>query len=151
MWSFDVTEKPENSPDTTLPGAGKGQWPRTHVDDDVERVVVGQKDANTAAVLHGFVVVEVQSVHLRVAGTGQAPLPATGARGPTDEPPARPPTAPVVCFLFCLCVCVPLSCTQEEKRPDRQAQQAEQRQQERAWGPELQSATVETHRVNIQY
>lgn len=40
---------------------------RTHVDDDVERVVVGQKDADAAAVLHGFVVVEVQSVHLRVA------------------------------------------------------------------------------------
>lgn len=62
--------------------AAKPTLARTHVDDDVERVVVGQKDANTAAVLHGFVVVEVQFVHLRVAGTGQAPLPATGAPGP---------------------------------------------------------------------
>lgn len=55
---------------------------RTHIDYDVERVIIGQKDTNTAAVLHGFVIVEVQFVHLRVAGTGQAPLPATGALGP---------------------------------------------------------------------
>lgn len=45
----------------------------THIDYDIERVIIGQKDTNTAAVLHGFVVVEVQFVHLRVAGIGQAP------------------------------------------------------------------------------
>jgi len=32
--------------------------------------------------LHGFVVVEVQFVHLRAAGTEQASLPAIGALGP---------------------------------------------------------------------
>lgn len=56
---------------------------RTHVDDDVERVIVGQKDTDTAAVLHGFVVVEVQFVHLRVAGTEQF-CPLLGLRASTS-------------------------------------------------------------------
>lgn len=51
----------------------------THIDYDIECVIIGQKDTDTAAVLHGFVVVKVQFVHLRVAATGQAPPPATGA------------------------------------------------------------------------
>lgn len=38
---------------------------------------------------------EVHFVHLRGAGTGQAPLPATGAPGPASEPPPRPSTTPV--------------------------------------------------------
>lgn len=55
----------------------------THIDYDIECVIVGQKNTNTAAVLHGFVIVEVQFVHLRVAGTGQAPPPASRALGPS--------------------------------------------------------------------
>lgn len=54
----------------------------THIDNDIKCVIIGQKNTDTAAVLHGFVVVEVQFVHLRVAGTGQALPPATGALGP---------------------------------------------------------------------
>lgn len=54
----------------------------THIDYDIECVIVGEKNTDTAAVLHGFVVVKVQFVHLRVAGTGQAPPPASRALGP---------------------------------------------------------------------
>lgn len=43
----------------------------TYIDYDIERVIIGQKDTDTAAVLHGFIVVEVQFVHLCVAGTGR--------------------------------------------------------------------------------
>lgn len=81
MWSLKSQRSPR-IPRHNVTQRRQRTLARTHVDDDVERVVVGQKDANTAAVLHGFVVVEVQSVHLRVAGTGQAPPPATWARGP---------------------------------------------------------------------
>lgn len=44
----------------------------TYTDDDIQGVIIGQKNTNTSAVLHGFVVVKVQFVHLRVAGTPQA-------------------------------------------------------------------------------
>lgn len=57
-------------------------WTCTHINYNIEGVVIGQKDTNTATVLHGFVVVEVQFVHLCVAATGQASLPANGALGP---------------------------------------------------------------------
>ena len=70
-------------------GSGKKD---THVDDDVECVIIGQKDTDTAAVLHGFVVVEAQFVHLRVAGTVQ---PRCWGSGPSGDPlpAARAPDA----------------------------------------------------------
>lgn len=71
----------------------------THINYNIEGVIIGQKDTNTAAVLHGFVVVEVQFVHLYVAGTGQASLPANGALGPpmTSPIPPAPRLSPFSC------------------------------------------------------
>ena len=60
----------------------------THIDDDVKRVVVGEKDTDTAAVLHSFVIVEAgQLVHLRVAGRSTGLLQAPGLGHP--PPPVQ--------------------------------------------------------------
>lgn len=60
--------------------------PPPYVDDDVEGVVVGEEDANAAAVLHDSVVVEGQFVHRgpgsgRAAGTSPAGRGGLGPRG----------------------------------------------------------------------
>lgn len=68
----------------------KSFYTSTHINYDIQCVIIGQKDTDTAAVLHGFVVMEVQFVHLRVAETGQASSPAIG---PSEDPPP-PPTRP---------------------------------------------------------
>lgn len=73
----------------------------THIDYDIKSVIIGQKDTDRAAVLHGFVVVEVQFVHLCVEGTGPAP---NQGSEPSDDlpPPPQAATPPRSC-------CVPVS------------------------------------------
>lgn len=65
----------------------------THINYNIEGVVIGQKDTDTAAVLHGFVVVEVQFVHLRVGCNGTGSFACYRGSGPSDDPPPPPLSA----------------------------------------------------------
>lgn len=56
----------------------------THIDYDIESIIIGQKDTDRATILHGFVVVEVQFVHVFMKGTEQVAPPAEGALDPAS-------------------------------------------------------------------